>query len=271
MLTVIIPTLQKNKDILNALISSLVTDDVISEILLIDNSGLGYETSESKIRVITPKQNIFVNPAWNLGVANAKNEYFALFNDDLLVCSNFCSKVIELIKSTSDFGILGMAEASVINTQYPCGAPEKTNFKLSVDNGERPNNWGCIIFGCKKNWSPIPENIKISCGDDFIRYMERKQNRQVYMLSNAVVHHLGSLSCSNPKLQNILKNDMILYAQIDASFKKTIYYKWATQTKLKKILKKITDFFYKKKITKSGNLSVKICKIPLPVSFFKKG
>lgn len=263
MLTVIIPTLQKNKDILNSLISSLVKDEIVNEILIIDNTSKGFLTSENKVRVITPEKNIFVNPSWNLGVKQAKNNYFALFNDDLLVCDNFCSKILQLIKNSKNFGALGMASESVINLSYPCDKPAFTKLKLTEDNNERPNNWGCIIFGKKDNWIDIPENIKVVCGDDFIRYMERKQNRQIYKLSNAIVHHIGGLSSSNPKLINILKNDIIIYAKIDEDFKSTPFYTWATDTKIKKVINRIKHFIYQKKITKSGKMITKICKIPV--------
>lgn len=43
---------------------------------------------------------------------------------------------------------------------------------------------------------------------------------------------------------------------------------------IKRVLKRknfVLDFIFSKKITKSGELKIKICKIPLPVKFFKKG
>ena len=71
-LSVIIPTLQKNLDFLNQLINSLINDEAVGEIIVIDNSTKGFEYQNEKVRVIVPKQNLFVNPSWNLGTREAK-------------------------------------------------------------------------------------------------------------------------------------------------------------------------------------------------------
>lgn len=71
-LTVVIPTLQKNKEVLTKLIDSLDRDTSVTEILLIDNSLAGFKHSSKKLKVITPEANLYVNPSWNLGVENAK-------------------------------------------------------------------------------------------------------------------------------------------------------------------------------------------------------
>lgn len=258
MISVIIPTLQKDVKILRLLIETLSADEAVSEIILIDNSCKGVSFSCDKMKVITPEANLFVNPSWNLGVKEAKNELFVLFNDDLLVCENFCSQVLSQIESKESFGVLGMSSQSVINTATPT-IPEVTKFEMVEDNGDRPNNWGTIIFGKKSTYQEIPDQIKILCGDDFIRFVARKNGLKVFMLEGAIIYHLGSLSSGNPKLKKLLKKDLLEYAKYDPSFKKTEYYKWARN----KFLVKITDFLFKKKVTKSGKLIIKICKIPV--------
>ena len=61
--TAVIPTLQKNKEILTKLIEALERDTAVTEILLIDNSLIGFKHSSSKLTVITPEENLFVNPS----------------------------------------------------------------------------------------------------------------------------------------------------------------------------------------------------------------
>jgi GT2 family glycosyltransferase len=105
MISIVIPTLQKNKEVLYNLIDSLDTDNSVGEIIIIDNSLKGIEYISQKVRVITPKENLFVNPSWNLGVREAKYDIVALLNDDICVCEDFCSSVIS--KMTPDMGIVG--------------------------------------------------------------------------------------------------------------------------------------------------------------------
>lgn len=49
-----------------------------------------------------------MNPAWNLGVREAKNDIVGIFNDDILLPLNFIEEVNNFIQKTPDFGIIGL-------------------------------------------------------------------------------------------------------------------------------------------------------------------
>ena len=238
-LSIIIPTLQKDITILNKLIDILDRDECVSEIIIIDNSTKGLSSNSDKVFTVIPKKNLFVNPAWNLGVEHAKNNIFALFNDDLLVCENFCSKVMDLIKYKEDFGALGMATDSVVNTHNP-KIPNETSFFIEEDLSSMEYNWGCIIFGRKDIFKPIPNKIKIWCGDDFIRFNAKNQNLKVFRLQNAIINHIGSLSVNNSKIKKLCYKDCLKYAKIDPNMKNKEIYKKALK---KTFLYKLTHLF----------------------------
>ncbi len=67
-ISVVIPTLQKSVELLTNLVNSLIEDDVVGEIIVIDNSLKGFDVENKKVRVVIPKKNLFVNPSWNFGV-----------------------------------------------------------------------------------------------------------------------------------------------------------------------------------------------------------
>lgn len=106
MISVIIPTLQKAQDILIKLINSLDCDKSVSEIIVIDNSLKGLEHNSKKLKVIIPSENLFVNPSWNLGVKEAKNELVALLNDDIIIPDGFCSRIAEKMNALRGGGRL---------------------------------------------------------------------------------------------------------------------------------------------------------------------
>ena len=89
-ISVVIPTLERDVETLNNLVSTLVNDAMVDEILIIDNSLQNYSFNNEKVRVIVPQENLFVNPSWNLGVREARNEYVCLANDDIRIPNNFC-------------------------------------------------------------------------------------------------------------------------------------------------------------------------------------
>ena len=103
--SVVIPTLQKNLELLNNLVKNLSEDESVSEIIGIDNSVKGYSYDSNKLRVIVPESNMFVNPSWNLGVKEAKEEIVSLLNDDITLPKDFCRSVVE--KMSPDMGIVG--------------------------------------------------------------------------------------------------------------------------------------------------------------------
>ena len=64
MLSIVIPTLQKDTKILKMLLDELNQDQTVGEIILIDNSLQGFEYNSDKLRIIVPNENLFVNPSW---------------------------------------------------------------------------------------------------------------------------------------------------------------------------------------------------------------
>ena len=106
--SIIIPTMQKNLKIFNMLLDQLVLDDLIGEIIIIDNSTKGFDHKSEKIKVIVPKKNLYVNPAWNLGVSEAKFNYVGILNDDLIFPKNFFKKVYDFLISKENVGYIGL-------------------------------------------------------------------------------------------------------------------------------------------------------------------
>jgi hypothetical protein len=162
--SVIIPTLWKSNRI-HKLLFDLIKCEFVDEIILIDNAGKFFEHFEAldKVKLVQVEENIYVNPAWNLGVKIAKNNCIAILNDDINFDPNIFGLIGEDVLST--FGIIGMGEG---------------NYKEVIDEERGPyldvwkpgiNDWGggCFIMLHKKYWIDIPENIKIWYGDNFIK------------------------------------------------------------------------------------------------------
>lgn len=267
-ITVIIPTMQKDVVNLNTLIGVLESDEGVSEIIVINNCKKPFQSGYSKVRVINSGKNLYVNPSWNLGITEAKTEYYALFNDDVLVCENFCSKVLDLIIPCDDFGILGMGEGTVTNTS-DMTIPAALDFRISQNgNYERPFNWGVIIFGKKSNFELIPQNLKIMCGDDFLRYTAQQKNLKIYDLANANIAHLGSLtSSSSNKIVRMGQLDIIEYGKIDEQFRDTHPYKWAKKELSfgKQILKFLQNMFSLRNSCDRKHKIVTVCGIKLSI------
>ena len=202
--SVVIPTLQKNKKLLYNLLSSLDRDCRVSEIIVIDNSCKGLEYSFQKLRVIIPKKNLFVNPSWNLGVKETKEEIVALLNDDITISENFCSNVVE--KMTPNMGIVGYNVDFVETSEEILPPPKNTNFTLEKITG-RCKHFGIAMFFFKTSFYEIPSELKIYYGDDWLIEQNNIKKHTNYSIRGQKIYHFESMTCKLNEFSNYSEND----------------------------------------------------------------
>ena len=156
--SVIIPTMWASKRI-NYMLSCMIEDDRVGEIIIIDNNPKEriLRVNSPKIIILEQKENIFVNPAWNLGVKNAKNENICIANDDILFDN---IDVLDFVEKHIDKGVIGMNTANY----YPdvIGDGSYQIIKNEEDGTARNWGWGCLFFIKKSNWSKIPDDLRDS-------------------------------------------------------------------------------------------------------------
>jgi len=160
--SVVIPTLWRSTRTVN-LIKDLEKSESVDEIIVIDNSRQYDKHLEKlpKVRVLQPHFNIYVNPAWNYGVEYSKNKCIALVNDDI----TFDTRIFERFDETElkSKGFIGMSSENY-------GEGVEYNPTLEPWKGEVVlHGWGCIIMFHKDHWKPIPEELKIWYGDNYMR------------------------------------------------------------------------------------------------------
>ena len=81
--SVVIPTLQRAPE-LHPLVEQCAEHPLVLEVLVINNAPEPLRWESPKVRVLQQAENIYVNPAWNLGAREARGEYLAIINDDAL-------------------------------------------------------------------------------------------------------------------------------------------------------------------------------------------
>jgi len=162
--TVVIPTLWKSNRI-GKLLFDLIKCEFVDEIILIDNNNKFFETFEAldKVKLIQVEENIYVNPAWNLGIELAKNECIALCNDDINFDPNIFGVIDENVLTHS--GIIGMGEGNYKEPIDEERGPYIDMWKPGINDW----GWGCLILLKKSDWKHIPNEIKIWYGDNFIK------------------------------------------------------------------------------------------------------
>lgn len=221
--SVIIPTIQKNRAVLDKVVARLNEDDSVSEILIINNAQAPMSVSNdaAKFKIFNMSQNIFVNPAWNLGIQNIQNDIFLIINDDILPVKDFVTKVIEsgiLDKKTT--GLVGINpdfinqndRTTTVNIDYP----EENGCTLSfvtMNNYRNTGDWGSAFFGRKKNYYMIPNELRIIFGDNYLLYKNLSNAKLNYQMCGLPFNHIHSLSSASPEFSAVISSDIQLQAQ----------------------------------------------------------
>lgn len=153
--SVVIPTMWRSERTL-PMLKDLDTSDYIEEIIIVDNDtskcpGL---SDISKLIYLPQKKNIYVNPAWNLGVETSSCDHVCILNDDV------------------SFDVDTAFKAAIRN--FKMGHTLVGLHQLSydyLDVSEMASSFygfGCCMFLDKSDWTPIPGQLKIWYGDTWM-------------------------------------------------------------------------------------------------------
>lgn len=179
MYTVVIPTMWvPNPLLMRELFKELNNDILVEKIILIDNDSTVEESIKSsiicdlsKIHHLRMKENIYVNPAWNLGVSHTKTPYVVLLNDDLFTDLGVSSLIQAHNKhQQKDIGLYGMHEECYTNFYGKNSIQEMDDFpkQIKIVQGGFSMGWGCCIILPTKVYPTIPYQLKIWFGDDYL-------------------------------------------------------------------------------------------------------
>jgi hypothetical protein len=195
MVSIIIPTLAPSTE-LNKLVQKYVKYDYVEEIIIICN-GFNWELNIQNVSSVSLPKNIYVNPAWNLGVELSRSKYTVLLNDDFVYIQDLHRVVISALKSDK-IGAVGLSFGS------------KDSLHSSRVERRRNYGWGTCIGFKTDDFVTIPNYLKIYNGDDFIFYKMKLPNYSVTVeFPNEI-----SASSSNVIFNNIKIRDVRMYKKL---------------------------------------------------------
>lgn len=174
--SIIIPTMWfSNK--LKCLVDELLKSELVDEIIIVDNNTSSNDKINfinDRIKILPQKENIFVNPAWNLGVNISKNQNIIISNDDLCI-SKINNILLEIIKT--DFDFIGLDYQNI-----------NKNDEVIINRapGGMTKGFGCFMYVKKDKYIQIPDNIKIWFGDAIL---------------HNTIENKGKLSCNNVDIE----------------------------------------------------------------------
>jgi hypothetical protein len=186
-------------------LSELNEHPLIGEIILIDNSEIEVEPLNlNKLNHIKEEKNTYINPAWNKGVSLAKYDKLLILNDDVWMDWGILDILSEYI--TPSIGAIGFAGNAI--------DLEETTDMMLTPVTHRYGNFGVAMFIHKASWMPIPEEMKLWGGDDWIFVKNRNSGKPNFKLEGMKLFGEISGTLENadltPILNPIKENDLKL-------------------------------------------------------------
>lgn len=195
MLTVIVPTMWRAPGVFLQALQNYVRSDLVSEIIIIDNDPQRApdwpELYHDKVWRMRQDTNIYVNPAWNIGVAKSLTDKICLANDDIVFDSRLFAKIYDRI--TPENGVHGIITGEAHFNQPPTtdGTIDFTAWKW----GDCIHCFGQLMFLHKDNWEPIDPRLKIYFGDDWIFHWHLYKGLTNYMIYN--IHFFSPMAATS--------------------------------------------------------------------------
>lgn len=211
MISFIIPTIWKAEEIYKSIEQFKRVKHKNAQLIIIDNTHSDFYDNDPRIIVIKCSNNIFVNPAWNLGVKLAKNKYICLLNDDVYfnyvtLFNNF----ERFIDQNPKFGLIGFNENTRIRDNGNTLNNDEDELILVDTTGIVPFGYGCCIFLKKEDYFEIYDECKIFYGDTIliVSIVDIKRKR-IYYIDNLI--SVGRISVSSDEYPQNMNTDQIAF------------------------------------------------------------
>lgn len=218
MITVIVPTLWKYPPFLDY-VAELTKVYTIGEIIIIDNDPSTRPEhpilSHNKV-TLKDDENLYVNPAWNWGAANSKYEQLCFLNDDMIVDIKLFFKAIHHVGPKS--GVTGLCAGKKEFNQPPL---QNGSILFQPWHGEHTFGFGSLFFLHKECWIPIPEELKIYYGDNWVFDTQLFLGRTNELITDCLYHTPWAVTTSGINPQDWLQQEGEIYHRKLEEFKQS--------------------------------------------------
>ncbi len=208
-LQLVIPTLWKPTTLV-ATLEHYLAASVVERVVLIDNApnlrpaGIEELRQHKKLELLAQSENLFVNRAWNVGMAKIGDQeaLVGILNDDILIPDGVLMLLLD--QAPAPGVVVGLLPPGETNTSFALVPfPYRPDYSI----GQQCQGFGSALFLRRGDFTPIPPELKIWFGDDWIL----RQAKQVLGLRSALIsmdRHvtMGAMRAS-PDFRQLLASD----------------------------------------------------------------
>lgn len=216
-------------DVFGFLLIQLYECSAVNRVIVVDNTEdqsfrtkigiLAHPVYTDKLTILNGAEHeCYVNGAWNLGMNEARQQstpetpFYAILNDDIILKSNVMEDICRIMET--DNGISMLTVETMNNVPIEKYLKKWTNGTEGMTQSIPHGRQGWFMCGKKVDWLPIPEQLKLFYGDDFIYGVARKRGRAVMLIDPVISHYQSSSVNKNMnKLKPIIDADAKAWAE----------------------------------------------------------
>ena len=219
MISIVVPTMWRYEPFLD-FAQYLVRMDVVTELIIINNDNTKTPQNpilkHPKVRMLDFGKNIFVNPAWNMGVSAAREDIVCILNDDIQFDLKLLYKIADFIQP--NMGAIGLMTGYVTHGQVPITTGK---IELFPFEGQNCIGFGELMFIHKNAWVDIPEGMNIGMGDVFIFERCLYHGLQNYFIANMFHFHYGNATTREEPMDSAnqrIQQEAAIYNRVKATW-----------------------------------------------------
>ena len=211
--SVIVPTMWRAVEQFKNFVVQLCDCEYVGEVIIINNDNKRTPSDlirHEKIKMLDYGRNIFVNPAWNKGVAASRFERLCIVNDDVVFDLEIFKRLENML--TPSVGVFGLCPGVSDFNQPPVTTG---TIDIVPWAGQHTYGFGCLMFMHKSIWREIPESLEIYYGDNFIFDLQLNDNKTNYLITNMKFESNFATTTSDKSITDgFLDRETIVYQKI---------------------------------------------------------
>lgn len=215
MISIIVPTMWAYNPFLNFL-DNILQLNCVGEVIIINNCVEKTPNHDAlknpKVKMHNMEQNIYVNPAWNLGAKLSHHSTLCFLSDDVLVDLRVFLEADKFV--TDQIGVLGFGYHPAMfnfHAQNIIDLDQKEYYRVTGDleikeskedgSVQRTGN-GSLFFLNKNNYFDIPKEFLISGGDNWLYQCQEILGRKNYYINNCFFYSPWSVTAASPQFDS---------------------------------------------------------------------
>ena len=203
MISVVIPTMWRFPPFAD-FFQRLLDHPLVSDAVLINNDPqLTPDHTllrHPKLLVLNFGRNIFVNPAWNVGVIHCRSSLVCIMNDDLVFDTRLFSRILKWYQPS--FGCVGLTGT------YPVDG----DIWFEPHSDQSCFGFGQLMFVHQSNWVHIPPDLMVYFGDNWIFDTHKKRWGSNYLIRNLL--HVTPHAQTSREQASRLEQERAVYSHL---------------------------------------------------------